>query len=48
LDVNGQPSNLANVGFSLTREQADIQKAAREFAEGEFRPLARELDAEET
>jgi alkylation response protein AidB-like acyl-CoA dehydrogenase len=33
--------------FSLTREQVDIQKAAREFAEGEFRPLARALDSEE-
>jgi alkylation response protein AidB-like acyl-CoA dehydrogenase len=33
--------------FALTREQEDIQKAAREFAEGEFRPLARALDAEE-
>lgn len=32
--------------FTLSREQTDIQKAAREFAEGEFRPVARELDAE--
>jgi alkylation response protein AidB-like acyl-CoA dehydrogenase len=35
------------VTFSLTREQIDIQKAAREFAEGELRPVARELDAKE-
>jgi alkylation response protein AidB-like acyl-CoA dehydrogenase len=35
------------VSFTLTKEQVDIQKAAREFAEGEFRELARELDAEE-
>jgi acyl-CoA dehydrogenase len=34
--------------FTLTREQADIQKAAREFAEKEFRPVARDLDARET
>ncbi len=31
--------------FTLSREQLGIQKAAREFAEGEFRPVARELDA---
>lgn len=31
--------------FTLSKEQLDIQKAAREFAEGEFRPVARELDA---
>jgi alkylation response protein AidB-like acyl-CoA dehydrogenase len=35
------------VSFTITKEQVDIQKAAREFAEGEFRELARELDAEE-
>jgi alkylation response protein AidB-like acyl-CoA dehydrogenase len=34
--------------FSLTKEQIDIQKAAREFAEGGFRTVARELDARET
>ena len=34
--------------FSLTKEQMDIQKAAREFAEKEFRPVARDLDARET
>ena len=28
----------------LTKEQLDIQKAAREFAEGEFKDIARELD----
>ncbi len=33
--------------FDLTKEQIDIQKAAREFAEGELRPVARELDARE-
>ena len=33
--------------FGLTKEQIDIQKAAREFAEGELRPVARELDAQE-
>lgn len=33
--------------FELTREQKDIQKAAREFAEGEFRPIARECDLKE-
>jgi len=31
--------------FALSKEQLDIQKAAREFAEGKFRPVARELDA---
>ena len=35
------------MSFSLTKEQIDIQRAAREFAEGEFRPIARELDAKE-
>ena len=30
--------------FDLTKEQADIRKAAREFAEGEFTDIARELD----
>jgi len=34
--------------FSLTKEQIDIQRAAREFAEKEFRPVARDLDARET
>lgn len=34
--------------FNLTKEQIDIQKAAREFAEGELRPVARDLDARET
>ena len=33
--------------FELTREQKQIQKAAKEFAEGEFREVARELDAKE-
>src|SRR5512137_1605128 len=35
------------MAFTLTKEQIDIQRAAREFAEGEFRPVARELDAKE-
>ncbi|MBN2032193.1 MAG: acyl-CoA/acyl-ACP dehydrogenase [Deltaproteobacteria bacterium] len=35
------------MSFTLSKEQIDIQKAAREFAEKEFRPVARELDAEE-
>jgi len=35
------------VDFELTREQRDIQKAAREFAEGEFREIARECDEKE-
>ena len=30
--------------FELTKEQLDIKKAAREFAEGEFTDVARELD----
>lgn len=30
--------------FALSKEQLDIQKAARDFAEGEFRTIARELD----
>lgn len=30
--------------FTLSKEQLNIQKAAREFAEGEFRDIARELD----
>ena len=36
------------MSFSLTKEQLDIQKAAREFAEGELRAVARDLDARET
>jgi alkylation response protein AidB-like acyl-CoA dehydrogenase len=34
--------------FSLTKEKMDIQRAARAFAEGEFRAVARESDAGET
>ncbi|MBW1731059.1 MAG: acyl-CoA dehydrogenase family protein [Deltaproteobacteria bacterium] len=34
--------------FELSREQRDIRKAAQEFAEGEFRDIARECDLEET
>ncbi|RJR24248.1 MAG: acyl-CoA dehydrogenase [Desulfobacteraceae bacterium] len=34
--------------FELSREQKDIQKAAREFAEGEIRDLARECDISES
>ena len=30
--------------FDLTKEQLDIQKAAREFAEGEFTDVARDMD----
>ncbi|HKI50054.1 MAG TPA: acyl-CoA dehydrogenase family protein, partial [Desulfobacteria bacterium] len=33
--------------FNLTREQREIKMAAREFAEGEFRDVARECDREE-
>jgi alkylation response protein AidB-like acyl-CoA dehydrogenase len=33
--------------FSLTQDQVNIQKAAREFSEGEFRDIARELDSKE-
>lgn len=33
--------------FDLTREQKDIARAAKEFAEGEFPELARECDREE-
>ena len=33
--------------FSLTKEQQDIKKAAREFAEGEFPAIAQECDREE-
>jgi len=33
--------------FELTKEQKDIQKAAREFALGEFREVAREYDLNE-
>jgi alkylation response protein AidB-like acyl-CoA dehydrogenase len=34
--------------FNLTKEQQIIQKAAREFAKGEFAAVARELDINET
>jgi len=33
--------------FTLSKEHLDIQKAAREFAEGEFRDIARECDIKE-
>ena len=33
--------------FELSKEQLDIQKAAREFAEGEFRDIARDCDVSE-
>lgn len=33
--------------FQLTKEQQDIKKAAREFAEGEFPQIAKECDEEE-
>ena len=36
------------MSFNLTKEQIDIQRAAREFAEGELRAVARDLDARET
>jgi len=36
------------MSFDLSKEQLDIQKAAREFAEGELRAVARDLDARET
>ena len=35
------------MAFTLTKEQIDIQRAARDFAEGELRPVARDLDARE-
>ena len=34
--------------FNLTKEQQIIQKAAREFAKGEFTDVAREFDLNET
>lgn len=34
--------------FTLSKEQREIRKAAREFAEGEFREVARELDEKAT
>ena len=34
--------------FNLTPSQLDVRKAAREFAEGEFRDIAKECDSEET
>jgi acyl-CoA dehydrogenase len=39
---------MVDMAFSLTKEQMDIRKAAHEFAEGEFRGVARDLDARET
>jgi alkylation response protein AidB-like acyl-CoA dehydrogenase len=33
--------------FNLTKEQRDIKKAARDFAEGELRDIAKECDREE-
>jgi len=39
---------MKDMAFSLTKEQLDIRKAAQEFAEGEFRGVARDLDARAT
>ena len=36
------------MNFELTKEQQDIVKAAREFAEGEFQDRAQEFDREES
>lgn len=36
------------MGFELTKEQKDIRKAAREFAEGTFPEVAEECDIQET
>ncbi|MBW2583490.1 MAG: acyl-CoA dehydrogenase family protein [Deltaproteobacteria bacterium] len=36
------------MNFDLTKEQKIIQKAAREFAKGEFTDVARDLDINET
>ena len=33
--------------FSLSKEQTDIKRAAREFAEGEFTEIAQACDQEE-
>ena len=33
--------------FDLTKDQEDIRKAAREFAEGEFPEIAQECDQQE-
>ena len=35
------------MNFQLTKEQRDIKKAARKFAEGEIRDIAREYDQKE-
>jgi len=37
----------AKMDFELSEEQQDIKKAAQEFAEGEFRDIARECDINE-
>ena len=34
--------------YNLTKEHKDIQKAAREFARGEFADVAADLDKNET
>ena len=36
------------MNFELTKEQRDIAKAAKEFAEGEFADRAEEFDRDET
>src|SRR3954469_21757723 len=41
------PDRLSRrVDFDLTDEQRDIQRLVREFADGEVRPVAEELDRE--
>lgn len=36
-----------DMGFDLTKEQLQIKKAARKFAEGEFREISKDCDREE-
>ena len=43
----GSEQGIREMDFELSKEQKDIQKAAREFAEGEFRVIARECDIHE-
>ena len=43
---NSRRYDAAPVNFDLSDEQGDIQRLVREFADGEVRPVAEELDRE--
>jgi alkylation response protein AidB-like acyl-CoA dehydrogenase len=45
--ILSKKSLIKKMDFELSKEQQDIRKAAREFAEGEFKDIARDCDLNE-